>query len=118
VRELEHDLLGFEMMSDGPEGAARRAAFEISMQEYIDAYLEHIRTEERVVLPLAERVLSAADWAEVDAAFMKNRDPLTRRHGDDAYRPVFKRILMTAAAPIGLGPAMEAMRQSYPQQSA
>ena len=118
VRELEHELLGFEMMNDGPEGAARRASFEKAMAEYIDGYLEHIRIEERVVLPLAERALNAADWAELDAAFMKNRDPLTRRHGDDAYQPVFKRILMTAAAPIGLGPAMEAMQQSYPARGA
>jgi hypothetical protein len=87
--------------------------FEKSMEAYIDGYLEHMRTEERVVLPLAEKVLTAADWAELDAAFMKNRDPLTHREGDDAYRPLFKRILMTAAAPIGLGPAMDAMRQSY-----
>jgi hypothetical protein len=65
------------------------------------------------VLPLAERVLTAADWAELDAAFTRNRDPLTPGHADDAYRPVFKRILMTAAAPIGLGPALEAMQQSY-----
>ena len=114
VRELEHELLAFEMMNDAPDGAARRAAFEKAMDDYIDAYLEHIRTEEKVVLPLAERVLTAADWAELDAAFMQNRDPLTRREGDDAYRPLFKRILMTTAAPIGLGPAMEAMQQSYP----
>ena len=118
VRELEHELLAFEMMDDAPDGAARRAAFEKAMEGYIDAYLEHIHTEEKVVLPLAERVLTTADWAELDAAFMQNRDPLTRRCGDDAYRPLFKRILMTAAAPIGLGPAMEAMRQSYPERSA
>jgi len=113
VRELEHELLGFEMMTDAPDASARRAAFEKGMELYIDAYLEHIRTEERIVLPLAERVLTAADWAELDAAFTRNRDPLTPGHADDAYRPVFKRILMTAAAPIGLGPAMEAMQQSY-----
>ena len=118
VRELEHELLGFEMMVDGPDGAALRAAFEEAMDKYIFEYLDHIRTEERVVLPLAERVLTTADWLELDAAFMQNRDPLTRREGDDAYRPLFKRILMTAAAPIGLGPAMEAMQQSYPQPGA
>ena len=114
VRELEHELLGFEMMIDGPEGAARRAAFEQAMDTYIAEYLDHIHTEERVILPLAERVLTTADWLELDAAFMQNRDPLTRCEGDDAYRPLFKRILMTTAAPIGLGPAMEAMQQSYP----
>ncbi len=112
------ELVGFEMMVDGPDGAARRAAFEEAMDKYIFEYLDHIRTEERVVLPLAERVLTTADWLELDAAFMQNRDPLTRREGDDAYRPLFKRILMTAAAPIGLGPAMEAMQQSYPQPGA
>jgi len=113
VRELEHELLAVEMMHEGPDGAARRAHFEHAMDAYISGYLEHIRTEERVVLPLAEKVLTPADWAELDAAFMRNRDPLTHRAGDDAYRPLFKRILMTAAAPIGLGPAMEAMRGSY-----
>jgi len=112
------ELVGFEMMVDGPDGAALRAAFEEAMDKYIFEYLDHIRTEERVVLPLAERVLTTADWLELDAAFMQNRDPLTRREGDDAYRPLFKRILMTAAAPIGLGPAMEAMQQSYPQPGA
>ena len=116
VRDLEHELLAVEMMHEGPDGAERRAHFEKAMDSYISGYLDHIRTEERVVLPLAEKVLTAADWAELDAAFMQNRDPLTHRAGDDAYRPLFKRILMTAAAPIGLGPAMEAMRQSYPER--
>ncbi|MEP7057031.1 MAG: hemerythrin domain-containing protein [Caldimonas sp.] len=109
VRELEHDLIGLEMMSDAPDAASRRTRFEARMQDYIDSYLDHIRTEERLVLPLAERVLTASDWTEIDAAFMQNRDPLTRRDGDDAYRPLFKRILMTLAAPLGLGSAMEAM---------
>ena len=117
VRELEHELLGVEMMNEGPDGAARQVTFEQAMEAYIDAYLEHIRTEEWVVLPLAERVLTAEDWRELDTAFMQNRDPLTGRQGDDAYRPLFKRILMTAATPIGLGPAMEAMRQSYPART-
>ena len=35
-----------------------------------------MREEEDVVLPLAERVLLDEDWAEIDAAFEGNRDPL------------------------------------------
>jgi hypothetical protein len=31
VRELEHELLGFEMMTDAPDASARRAAFEKGM---------------------------------------------------------------------------------------
>ena len=113
VLELEHDLLALEMMSDASDADARRTRFEARMHEYVTAYLEHIRLEEDEVLPLAERVLVAADWAVLDAAFMKNRDPLTGREGDDAFRPLFKRILTTLPAPLGLGPAMEALDASY-----
>src|SRR4051812_41085237 len=52
VRELEHELLAVEMMHEGPDGDTRRAHFEHAMDAYITGYLEHIRTEERVVLPL------------------------------------------------------------------
>ena len=84
------------------------------MQAYVTAYLDHIRLEEVEVLPAAERLLSDADWASLDAAFMENRDPLTYRDGDDEFRPLFKRILMTLPAPLGLGPAMEAVAAAHP----
>jgi len=113
VRELEHELTVLEMMSDAADADARRERFDAKVQAYVASYLEHIRVEEVEVLPLAERVLSAADWADLDAAFMKNRDPLTHREGDDAFRPLFKKILMTLPAPLGLGPAMEALDVSY-----
>lgn len=98
IRELEHDLLAYEVL-----GEPRREAFEEALRRYVDAYLEHMRLEETEILPLAERVLSTADWAELDAAFQANKDPLTGHTPDDVYRPLFKRIVMTAPAPIGLG---------------
>jgi hemerythrin-like domain-containing protein len=113
VRDLQHELLGLEMMSEAKDADARREHFEASMQGYVTSYLEHIGCEERLVLPLAERVLTPGDWIELDAAFMENRDPLTHREPDDVYRPLFKKILMTMPSPLGLGPAMEAMRTSY-----
>jgi hemerythrin-like domain-containing protein len=112
VLGLEHDVLALEMMTDAPDAKARLAAFEASMHAYIASYLDHIRVEEVEVLPLAEKVLTASDWIELDAAFMQNRDPLTHRDGDDAFRPLFKRILMTLPAPLGLGPAMEALHKA------
>jgi hemerythrin-like domain-containing protein len=114
VLDLQHDLLALEMMSEAADAPARRQRFEDEMQGYIAAYLDHIRREEVEILPLAERVLTVADWAELDAEFMRNRDPLTHREGDDAFRPLFKRILMTLPAPLGLGPAFEALQKSYP----
>ena len=102
IRDLEHDLLAYEVL-----GGDRAASFEKSVNRYIDFYLAHMRIEESQVLPLAQRVLTDADWAELDAAFMKNRDPLTGHEPDDVYRPLFSRIVMTAPAPIGLGPALQ-----------
>lgn len=100
IRELEHALLAFEVM-----GESRRAAFEQVVERYIDFYLNHMRVEERELLPVAERCFSAADWAELDAAFAANRDPLTGHEPEEGYRPLFRRIVMSAPAPIGLGPA-------------
>lgn len=102
IRDLEHDLLAYEVL-----GGDRAASFEKSVNRYIDFYLAHMGIEESQVLPLAQRVLTEADWAELDAAFMKNRDPLTGHAPDDVYRPLFSRIVMTAPAPIGLGPALQ-----------
>lgn len=100
IRELEHALLAWEMM-----GEPRREAFEAAVREYTHFYLEHMRTEEDQVLPLARQALQPQDWAALDAAFDTHRDPLAGQAPDEGYRPVFLKILMTAPAPIGLGPA-------------
>jgi len=115
VRDLQHQLLGVEMMSEAPDFAERLSRFEAAAQTYVKGYLEHIRIEEVSVLPLAERVLTADDWVELDAAFLANRDPLTQP--DDEYRPLFQRILVTLPAPWGLGSAMAAFHVSYPRHA-
>jgi hemerythrin-like domain-containing protein len=101
IRDLEHALLAFEIV-----GEPRRDAFEQMLTRYVDFYLEHMRIEETEVLPLAEKVLTDADWAELDAAFLQNRDPLTGHPPEDEYRGLFSRIVGRVPAPIGLGPAL------------
>jgi hemerythrin-like domain-containing protein len=101
IRDLEHDLLAFEMM-----GESRRAAFERAAQNYVDFYLHHMALEERQVLPLAERVLTEQDWITLDAAFEANRDPLAGHEPDEEYRALFSRIVNTLPAPLGLGPGL------------
>jgi hypothetical protein len=59
--------------------------------------------EERQVIPLAEKALSAQDWIELDEAFTANRDPLTGCEPDDDYRALFTRIVNALPAPLGLG---------------
>jgi hemerythrin-like domain-containing protein len=105
IRELEHELLGFEMMGETVQGPRRRERFETAMNAYIDFYLSHMHVEETLVLPLAERVLTEGQWRELDDAFEENRDPLTHYDADGPYRPVFQKILMHLPAPLGLGPA-------------
>ena len=67
VRDLEHQVLALEMMEDAADFDVRRARFEVATQAYITAYLDHIRLEEVEVLPMAERLLTDGDWAELDA---------------------------------------------------
>jgi hemerythrin-like domain-containing protein len=100
VRDLEHALLGFEMM-----GESRREAFEQAAQQYADFYFQHMSLEEKEVLPLAEKALTAQDWAELDEAFAANRDPLTGHEPEDDYRALFSRIVNALPAPLGLGEA-------------
>lgn len=98
IRELEHALLGFEMV-----GEPRREAFEHAAQRYVDFYLAHMTMEEQEILPLAERTLTEQDWAELDVAFDANRDPLTGHEPEADYRALFTRIVNAVPAPIGLG---------------
>lgn len=98
IRDLQHALLGFEMM-----GEARRDAFERSAQAYVDFYLAHMALEEREVLPLAQKVLTEQDWADLDEAFTANRDPMTGCEPEAEYRALFTRIVNAVPAPLGLG---------------
>ncbi len=101
VRDLEHALLGFEML-----GEPRRLAFEQAAQRYVDAYLAHMALEEQQLLPLAARVLTPEDWERIDEAFEANQDPLTGHPPDAAFQAIFTRIVNLLPAPLGLGPAI------------
>jgi len=99
VRELQHHLLAWELLGD-----SRREAFDTAAAQYVRFYLEHMQVEEKEILPQAEKFLSEKDWQELDAAFARNRDPLTGKYPrDPLYDRLFTRIVMMAPEPIGLG---------------
>ena len=99
VRELQHQLLAWELL-----GESRRSAFAASARSYVQFYLAHMRLEEREILPVAEKTLTPQDWVELDAAFGTDRDPLTGKYArDPLYDRLFTRIVMRAPEPIGLG---------------
>lgn len=98
ILKLEHLMLAYEVM-----GESRRQPFEDAVKAYIDSYLRHMSIEESDILPAARAHLTEADWAELDKAFEANRDPLTGHQAAEEYKPLFKKIVMSAPAPIGLG---------------
>lgn len=100
VRELEHALTAYEML-----GEVRRQAFAGAAGRYVEGYLAHMAVEERQVFPVAEAVLTEADWRELDVLFETNRDPLAGHLATAEYERLFSRIVHTAPAPIGLGRA-------------
>lgn len=99
VRELQHQLLAWELL-----GESRRPAFEAAARRYVEFYLAHMRTEESELLPVAQKLLGPEERAQLDAAFEAQRDPLAGGERDPAYDRLFTRIVMRAPAPIGVGP--------------
>lgn len=97
IRELERQFL---FQEDGwPAGAKE---FRVAVDDYAAFQWAHMRREEEKLLPLAERVLCANDWAVVHAAFAANRDPVAGVRERD-LRELFTRIAHLAPAPVGLG---------------
>lgn len=108
IRELEHALLGFRTMGGTVQCETRRDTFEGLMRQYADFYLDHMRIEETEILPLAESVLDADDWVELDTAFLMNRDPLAGYEADEIYRPLFRKIVDALQDSGNVGSVLEA----------
>jgi hemerythrin-like domain-containing protein len=100
IRELERALLAWE-----EEGATAFPNFAHQVREFSDFHWKHMREEEDVILPLAERVLLEEDWREIDAAFEGNRDPLIGKDVQEDFDELFSHIVSIAPPPIGVGPS-------------
>jgi hemerythrin-like domain-containing protein len=112
VRELQHLLLAWELV-----GESRRRPFVDALREYVRFYLDHMRTEETQLLPVAETRLDAHDWAELNRAFEHDRDPLAGGDRNPAYDRLFTKIVRAAPAPIGVGPAIERRPPGHEQHA-
>jgi hemerythrin-like domain-containing protein len=100
ARELQHRLLAYELL-----GESRRQAFEAAANRYVEHYLRHMALEESTILPAARESLTPQDWHDLNAAFEANRDPLAGHDPSGEYAPLFRMIVHTAPAPVGLGAA-------------
>lgn len=100
LRLLEQSLVRYE------EGGDREfAGFAQAVERFAEDYWSHMRKEEEKVFPLAEKLLTAADWQAMDRAFEENGDPLASDHDTKDFQKLFSRIVNLAPPPIGVGPA-------------
>jgi hemerythrin-like domain-containing protein len=72
-------------------------------KDYADFHWRHMRVEEDAILPLAERALTASDWADINAAFEANDDPLSGLGAKPSFDTLFSRIVAMTPQPYGLG---------------
>ena len=100
IRALEQALARFQQ-----GGTAEFAWFNTAVDDYANFHWDHMRAEEKEVLPLAEKHLTAGDWEAIDAAFTDHSDPLFGAGAEAAYDQLFRRIVNLAPPPIGVGPA-------------
>ena len=100
IRALEQALARYQH-----GGVSEFPDFAKAVEDYAAFHWNHMRAEEDEVLPLAEKHLSAADWDEVDTAFLGHVDPMHGAGAEDEYQALFTRIVNLAPPPIGVGPA-------------
>jgi hemerythrin-like domain-containing protein len=102
VRHLEQALGHLEAgMPEGLEAFAKAA------EKLVEDAWQHMSLEEKIVIPLAKKHLTAADWISIAEAFGENGDPRFGAKPDHEFRDLFSRIVNLAPPPIGVGPAKD-----------
>jgi hemerythrin-like domain-containing protein len=97
IRDLHRSLIEFEV--SWPKGGVQ---FLDAVNRYADFHWDHMRREERELLPFAEHYFSDEDWWRLNEAFGANEDPI-RGVPEDDFRKLFTRIVNLAPDPVGLG---------------
>ena len=99
IRTLEQALARYEQ-----GGASEFTNFLTAVESYAAFHWDHMRAEEKEILPLAEQHLSAGDWEAIDAAFLGHTDPMLGVNVGAQFDALFSRIVNLAPPPIGVGP--------------
>lgn len=89
----------------GVEGALE--SLDAAVQHYAEFTWQHMATEERELLPIAETCLTTTDWQDIAHAFQENCDPLAGQQEGAHFLALFRQIVEQTPAPLGLGPRRE-----------
>jgi len=83
-------------------GITHFLGFAQAVDTYAKSYRAHLHLEEMKIFPIAERVLTAQDWREMDAVFSGRGDPLVSPQTEREMTKLFNHIVNIAPAPIGV----------------
>ena len=70
-----------------------RASVVDRAQDFARAQWEHIRMEEEHFLPVAEQLLSAADWTAIEAELSARQDPVFGGRVESVFKTLSERLL-------------------------
>ena len=88
VAQMDAALARYEKdPSDGFE------LFAHAVKEFAALESPHMMLETKVIIPAAQKYLTAEDWAEMSHAFAQNGDPRFSADADEEYRHLFSDIL-------------------------
>ena len=88
LRSLEQALLRFEA-----GGECEFVAFATAVEGFCEFYLRHMRREETLLLPLAERLFSDADWARLDGICAARSGPPEGAQDELELQQLYRRIV-------------------------
>ncbi|MBL8659022.1 MAG: hemerythrin domain-containing protein [Rhodospirillales bacterium] len=75
------------------EAQVPRESFKRWAHNFIDFQLKHLEMEERNFFPAAEKALTEADWAELDARMVSEEDPLFGEHVGTQFETLRETVL-------------------------
>ena len=90
-------------VAQAAQGELAAPEFVATLRAYTAGLKNHMRQEEKLVMPLAREALTQEDWADIDRAFLDNEDPLFGDKAKAEFRELFHRIASLAPESIGLG---------------
>ncbi len=118
-RNSPHNLVALrQQLADTVAGHGTIGGLADAFRLYIKDQKAHIKSEERDIYPLASEVLTPADWAGIDAAFLDNDDPVFGSAARAEFRELFHKVASLAPVSVGLGASSAGELQSAASQPA
>ena len=74
-----------------------------ALRDYTRRLKTHITKEEVEAMPLSRKILTAADWEEINTTFSDNKDPVFGEQARSDFRELYHRVVSLAPESVGLG---------------